>query len=82
MGIIRINFIQINLRGPENQYLLNLVTLMDKDSNRKKWGRDKISKHGKITERKDNKNLFGFPNEKSYRNHKDEYFPEVMAKKK
>lgn len=55
---------------------------MDKDNNRSKWGRDKVSRHGKVTERKDKKNLFGFPNEKSYRNHKDEYFPEVIAKKK
>jgi len=36
--------------------------------------------HGKFTTIKDSKNLYGYPSEKVYRNHKDEHLRQVVEK--
>lgn len=55
---------------------------MDKQSDTAKFSKKRTERHGKAALKKDNKNLFGFPSEKAYRNHKDEFFPQVLEKKK
>lgn len=55
---------------------------MDKGADGQRWARKRHEQHGKFAVVKDTKNLRGFPNEKAYRNHKSEYFPEVVQKYK